>query len=1436
MKQRTTHLLICFFVIVSAIAAFAPIVEALTIYTVPQGGTGWGALQSSNILIGNGTTKIATSSGLTFSTASSRLTATYASSTAISATTICITGDLPCRTTWPTGGSGAGDPFTHVSYLGQTTSATSTLIQLTGSPFALAASSTSLFSNASTTLASLGTTWFTGITGVAANCLHVDTNGKLTGTGSDCGSASGLSSYDAFSHSTQWGQTVSGTTSALYLTGSPISLMASSTVAFDQASTTAASSTRLTVATQWFTGLTSGELAVDANGKVYKGATSTLSTISGQLDVSTQVTNRLPFANLAQVSANSVLGNVTNATANAGSVSTTSLFAGSNGQVLAFTGGTWTGVATTTFTGTAPIALTYAAGQVTGSCTNASGGVTGCLTGADWTTFNAKLGSYDPFPVHTTNFGSSVNATTSVVWFQNGLQASTTSQIAYASTTMVTATTASTTNLIVSSAGGTGTRCLQVGADGTISATGSGCGSASGLASYDAFTHPATGQSATTSLMVLNGNASTSMLTVTGNSFFTGATATSTFNGDVFIGGNAVLPNPYLLISTSSNTIFGRVQGDVIDAQYSWNGQTSINVINGNAGNCASATFFADGNNPSLGGYYGTFSFLNDGWTGVGCSITTGTGSKPETVAIANPTGGIDNVIASTTNNGWADFNWFSGGAAASNQTMKLNNAGSLGLGTTSPYGLLSVNAPAGTAPYFVIGSSSSEVLKVSASATPFLGIGTTTPWGMLSIAPLSSNTVPILALSTSTSAATSTVFVIDQNGKVGIGVKSPLTQLQVIGTASSTNLTISGVSQAQTGTTCLQISALGVVSSTGSACGAGGGGISDPFTHPLGGQSATTSSLFVNGQYFSMSSSSPYAMFVVHATSTTGAGVPTTLLALASSSQGTATSTIFAVMNTGVVWVSDRPALYLDSNNLFLGRDTNSITTPAPSSGGNVFLGPNFGWDAFTSGLNNTCIGRDACASLSSGGSNTLVGQDAGVLGGSLSTGSQNTYIGDSTGGTGSYNSVLGQGAQAGGAGISSVILVGVSAFPTAGNQAVIGAGDSAGNGAINDVYFGNGITPLNNSGNGTTTVTLNASGALGSNKTGSTLVLAGGKGTGTGAGGQIRFSTADAGTSGSTLQTLSTKATFTVPGQFGLATTSPWALLSIAATSSNSSIPLFVISTSTASATSTAFVVDQNGKIGIGVNSPLTQLQVVGGASSTSLTISGVSQAQTGTTCLQISALGVVSSTGSACGAGGAGITDPFTHPGLGYSATTSSMLIGTSTGNIASMILGSSTNPQLVLSDNLGSALWTMRNINGNLYIATSTATATSTPSAFTIFSGGSLYLPEYSPATSTPMTVNWQAGVQQRINYGTSAVTITFSNVAPGGKLTLTTCNPASGTGGAITFANGHYSGGVQPGNTTTANQCDMWFWVGTGATSTSNTAAIAALSGMVSGIQ
>lgn len=111
------------------------------------------------------------------------------------------------------------------------------------------------------------------ITGLSDGCLSLSSK-VLTSSGSACGSGGGGGSSYPFTSGTTFGTVAQSTTSPLWLKGSPYSLFASSTSVFDNAS-----STLQTVSgTFWLPLLTSGELAVDANGKVYKGATTTAGT------------------------------------------------------------------------------------------------------------------------------------------------------------------------------------------------------------------------------------------------------------------------------------------------------------------------------------------------------------------------------------------------------------------------------------------------------------------------------------------------------------------------------------------------------------------------------------------------------------------------------------------------------------------------------------------------------------------------------------------------------------------------------------------------------------------------------------------------------------------------------------------------------------------------------------------------------------------------------------------------------------------------------------------------------------------------------------------------------------------------------------------------------------------------------------------------------
>lgn len=118
-------------------------------------------------------------------------------------------------------------------------------------------------------------------------------------------------------------------------------------------------------------------------------------------------------------------------------IASTTLFTQASTTMLTNTGTTWLtsisnkplavdstgkvyGAATTTFS----TGLTYSGGAVT--CDTASASVFGCLSAANWATFNGKAGFSDLFTLKT-NYGTTTMATTTPVWFQGGIFASSTS-------------------------------------------------------------------------------------------------------------------------------------------------------------------------------------------------------------------------------------------------------------------------------------------------------------------------------------------------------------------------------------------------------------------------------------------------------------------------------------------------------------------------------------------------------------------------------------------------------------------------------------------------------------------------------------------------------------------------------------------------------------------------------------------------------------------------------------------------------------------------------------------------------------------------------------------------------------------------------------------------------------------------------------------------
>lgn len=171
--------------------------------------------------------------------------------------------------------------------------------------------------------------------------------------------------------------------------------------------------------------------------------------------------------------------------------------------------------------------------------------------------------------------------------------------------------------------------------------------------------------------------------------------------------------------------------------------------------------------------------------------------------------------------------------------------------------------------------------------------------------------------------------------------------------------------------------------------------------------------------------------------------------------------------------------------------------------------------------GVQSVAVGYTASANVYS----VAVGGRANATGGFFVT-SIGNYAGNGATGVGSFN--MGFGSQAN---YNGSICFGFGATDTAPGQFVLGGYNgiiSGGN--ITDVYIGRGVVydPIDS------LVTINPTGGLGTDKAGSSLALAGGKGTGSGAGGDLLFKTAPAGSTGSSLNSLVNRGAFLNDGGF--------------------------------------------------------------------------------------------------------------------------------------------------------------------------------------------------------------------------------------------------------------------------------------------------------------
>jgi hypothetical protein len=215
----------------------------------------------------------------------------------------------------------------------------------------------------------------------------------------------------------------------------------------------------------------------------------------------------------------------------------------------------------------------------------------------------------------------------------------------------------------------------------------------------------------------------------------------------------------------------------------------------------------------------------------------------------------------------------------------------------------------------------------------------------------------------------------------------------------------------------------------------------------------------------------------------------------------------------------------------------------------GAATYGTAFGYSANTNdGNNNTALGGFATVGATFGAS-TAVGQNA------QCQGSNAVAVGASSL---AYQAcfALGLGATAGASGVTNCVAAGQSASAVASNAIALGAsaavatghsgsiaigtaaastaagqlllGGPQGNFFVTQVYLGGGVTNA-----APPAVTVQPTGASGTNIAGSALTLAGGKATGNAAGGSLLFQTSAVGSSGTTLQSLVTRMTIDSTGK---------------------------------------------------------------------------------------------------------------------------------------------------------------------------------------------------------------------------------------------------------------------------------------------------------------
>lgn len=188
-------------------------------------------------------------------------------------------------------------------------------------------------------------------------------------------------------------------------------------------------------------------------------------------------------------------------------------------------------------------------------------------------------------------------------------------------------------------------------------------------------------------VIVGNGGTGTSTQVTNGINYYNGTNITSgtTFsfdganivdsatNATINIGGSSLYTQTGLQISSTTNNFFQEI------------------IQNLSPGNNASAGLVFNNGSSTQSTYYGEI-----GINGMGFSSTTYSGESPQDMFIYSSDANLDLETASST--GPAAIKFLTGGANTANIRAIITGTGSVGIGTTSPYGLVTLYGTGSTA------------------------------------------------------------------------------------------------------------------------------------------------------------------------------------------------------------------------------------------------------------------------------------------------------------------------------------------------------------------------------------------------------------------------------------------------------------------------------------------------------------------------------------------------------------------------------------------------------------------------------------------------------------------------------------------------------------------------------------------------------------------